>query len=82
MSAAQKSECPVAPGHDATIQKAHSEFTPERHAAQLIAKLEKAGHHVHRLENSGFLAARWGLTQHCPDIASLVQFARKLGVSL
>jgi len=79
--AAQKSECPAATGQNATNQKAHSEFSPERHASQLIAKLEKAGHHVHRLENNGFLAARWGMTLHCPDLASLVQFARKLGVT-
>jgi len=77
---AQKSECPAATGQNATNQKAHSEFNPESHATQLIAGLAKAGHHVHRLENNGFLACRWGLTLHCPDLAALAQFARKLGV--
>jgi len=79
MSAAQKSECPAAPGHDATNQKAHADFSPERHASHLIAQLEKAGHHVHRLENNGFLAARWGMTLHCPDLAALVKFAKQVG---
>jgi len=58
-----------------------ADFNADRYATLLIAKLEKAGHHVSRLE-SGFLVTRWGMSRHCPDYAALVNFGRVLGVTL
>lgn len=56
-----------------------AEVTFEQRTTQLIAQLATAGHHVSRF-GQGFLASRWGLTLHCPDLASLAQFARQVGV--
>ena len=47
--------------------------------ANLIARLAMSGHQVTRLE-SGYLVSRWGLTKVCPDLQSLAQFARHVGI--
>jgi hypothetical protein len=47
--------------------------------AAVIAQLALAGHAVHHIED-GFLVTRWGITKVCPDLASLVGFARQIGV--
>ena len=81
MSAAHKSESPAATGLNATFQKSHTEFTPvEKRLATLIAQMALAGHSVHKLQD-GFLVTRWGMSRNCPDLASLVGFARQIGVS-
>jgi len=65
----------------ATNQKTPTDGTPENRAALVIAQLTKAGHHVHRLENNGFLVANWGYSLHCPGLAELQGFARKVGAA-
>jgi hypothetical protein len=81
MSAAHKSECPGGTGQNATNQSTHSEFTPEqKRLATITAQMALSGHQVHCLE-SGYLVSRWGMTKVCPDFASLVGFARQIGVT-
>ena len=80
MSAAHKAKNPGGAGFDATNQKTHAEFTPDqKRLATITAQMALAGHTVHKLE-TGFLVSRWGMTKVCPDLASLVWFARQLGV--
>lgn len=66
MMSAQKCECPAATGQNATNKNAHRDFTPDRNATLLIAKLEQAGHRVYKVE-SGFLVTRWGMSRLCHD---------------
>lgn len=81
MSAAHKSESPAATGLNANQSNNDTEFTPtEKRLATLIAQFAMAGHQVHKLDD-GFLVARWGMSRNCPDLASLVGFARHLGVT-
>ena len=81
MIAAHKSENPAATGFNATNQRTDTcEFTPDQtRLANIIAQLALAGHQVHRLEH-GFLVTRWAMSRHCPDLRSLIGFARVLGV--
>jgi len=61
-------------------ENAQSDVTPDqKRLATIIAQMAIAGHTVHKLE-TGFLVSRWGMTKSCPDLASLVGFARQLGV--
>lgn len=78
MSAANENRPDSREARPAKTQSTIDDFTPDRHAATIIARLEKAGHTVSRLEN-GYLASRWGLTLHCPDLAALVGFAKQVG---
>lgn len=81
MSAAHKSETPSVrgKGFNATNQNTNAaEFTPD--LATVIAKMGMAGHSVYRTEQ-GFVVTRWGMSRLCPDLASLVGFARQLGVA-
>lgn len=65
----------------ATNQNTQTECTPvEKRVATLIAQLALAGHSVHKLQD-GFLVTRWGMSRNCPDLASLVGFARQIGVT-
>lgn len=48
--------------------------------ANVIAKMAAKGIAVHRLSGGGFLACQWGFARHCVDLASLVAFARQVGV--
>ena len=85
MSAAHKSESPGATGLNAETQKQNTNAcilvpaTDVRELqANLIARLEIIGHHVHKLER-GFLITRWGETKLCPDLVALENFARIVG---
>lgn len=63
-----------------TLSKRNTDFTPdEKQLATIIAQLALAGHVVHRLE-TGYTVSRWGLSKFCPDFASLLGFARQVGV--
>lgn len=48
--------------------------------ATIIARFALRGHSVHELAEGGFLECRHGLSKHCPDMPSLVHFARVTGV--
>jgi len=62
------------------LSKRTADFKPDqKRLATTIAELALAGHQVHELE-SGYLVSRWGLSKFCPDFASLLAFARKVGV--
>jgi hypothetical protein len=76
----RKSENPAATGLNA-IEITHGDYTPEeKRLATITARMALAGHAVHKLQD-GFLVTRWGMAKACPDLASLVGFARQLGVS-
>lgn len=87
MRGAQKSECPVGAGQvakEATKNTGIVALTPDdsKALANTIAGYALAGYAVHQLSCGGFLVARWNLTKHCPDLRSLVAFARQIGVRL
>ncbi len=44
-------------------------------AAELVARLQKAGHGVRQLQDGTWLAHRWGMSVHLPDLAALRKFA-------
>lgn len=44
-------------------------------AAELVARLQKAGHGVRQLQDGTWLAHRWGMSVHLPDLAALRRFA-------
>ncbi len=48
--------------------------------AELITKLEGAGHHVHCDRSGGFVVTRWSMSRHCIDSLSLHDFAKQVGV--
>lgn len=48
--------------------------------AELITKLEAAGHHVHCDRSGGFVVTRWSMSRHCIDALSLHDFAKQVGV--
>ncbi len=81
MSAAHLAKNPGGAGFDATNQKSPADGTPENSAALIILQLAKKGHHVHRLDTGGYLVANWGYTLHCPGLAELQAFARKVGAA-
>lgn len=81
MSAAQISKNPGGAGFVATYQNTPADSThAEKDLATLIAQMALAGHSVHKLQD-GFIVTRWGMSRNCPDLATLVGFARQLGVS-
>lgn len=49
-------------------------------ASNLIAAFALKGFTVHRAQD-GYLVIRWGMTRHCPDLATLAAFARQVGVT-
>jgi hypothetical protein len=49
--------------------------------ATLMAGFALRGFTVHRARD-GYLVSRWGLTRHCPDLATLTSFAKQVGVPL
>ena len=66
---------------EAAIEITLDDYTlEEKRLATITARMALAGHAVHKLQD-GFLVTRWGMSRHCPDLASLVGFARQLGVS-
>jgi hypothetical protein len=48
--------------------------------ATIFAGFALRGFAVHEAPD-GFLVSRWGLTRHCPDIQTLLAFARQVGVT-
>jgi len=49
-------------------------------AANLIARLELAGHRIHKGKNGDFLASKYGMSRWCGDFDELQAFARLVGV--
>lgn len=83
MSYPQKAQSPGATGQSAH-QTADAPIIGhgdggDKIEAHLIACLTKAGNSVHRLSGGGYLACRFGLSKHCPDVAALAAFARLTG---
>lgn len=58
-----------------------SNSSQDRIAAQLMARLALAGHHVSRLERDGFLVSQQSYCLHCPTLENLAQFAKKVGAA-
>jgi hypothetical protein len=84
MSTAQKSESPAATGLIADERtESRDSVTPapdrRKKVATLIAAMALSGHEVHELTGGGFIAIRWGMPRHCPDVAALECFARQIG---
>lgn len=52
----------------------------QKQVATLIAQFALAGHAVHRLQDGGFLACKFGHSYHAPDFAALLAFAQRVGV--
>lgn len=78
MSSHHKCESPAATGLNAENQNTHAECTTDqKRLANVIAQLSLAGHEVHKIE-SGYLVTRWGQSRVCPDLMSLVGFARQI----
>ena len=48
--------------------------------ATQIARLELAGHVVHKGGEGDFIVSKYGLTRYCSNFAELQTFARQLGV--
>lgn len=46
--------------------------------ATLVKRLQRAGHGVRQLPDGGFLAHRWGMSVHLPDLAALQRFAHNV----
>jgi hypothetical protein len=52
----------------------------EKVEATVFASFALRGFSVHKA-GDGFLVSRWGLTRHCPDIQTLIAFARQVGAA-
>jgi hypothetical protein len=48
--------------------------------ATIFAGYALRGFSVHKASD-GFLVSRWGLTRHCPDMQTLISFARQVGAA-
>lgn len=48
--------------------------------AELITKLQEAGHTVRCDRSGGYTVTRWSLSLHCIDSLSLHDFSKKAGV--
>lgn len=80
MIAAHKSESPGATGLHATNQNSPADFTADqKRLATLKAQLACVGHEVYEMADGGLLVTRWGMSRHCPDLRTLVAFARQIG---
>ena len=75
----QKAQCPAAPGLSAN-ENTNVEILDPKRETTLIARFALKGAAVHRLADGGFIVAQWGLSRHCVDFASLMAFARQMGV--
>lgn len=49
--------------------------------ANLIGKLQAAGHDVRQDRSGGYLVTKWGMTRHCIDAESLQAFGKQLGMT-
>ncbi|MBK7001282.1 MAG: hypothetical protein IPH35_15305 [Rhodoferax sp.] len=52
--------------------------TGQDEADTLVARLQKAGHGARQLQDGTWLAHRWGLSVHLPDITALRRFANNV----
>ena len=79
MQTTQKAQSPAATGLSAN-ENTNTEILDPKRETTLIARFALKGAAVHRLADGGFLVAQWGLSRHCVDFASLMAFARQMGV--
>ena len=75
----QKAQSPAATGLSAD-ENTSTDIVSLKRETTLIARFAMKGAAVHRLADGGFLVAQWGLSRHCVDFASLMAFARQMGV--
>lgn len=75
----QKAQSPAATGLSAN-ENTSSDIVGAKRETTLIARFAMKGAAVHRLADGGFIVAQWGLSRHCVDFASLMAFARQMGV--
>ena len=75
----QKAQSPAATGLSAN-ENTNTEILDPKRETTLIARFAMKGAAVHRLADGGFIVAQWGLSRHCVDFASLMGFARQMGV--
>lgn len=75
----QKAQSPAATGLSAN-ESTNTEILDPKRETTLIARFALKGAAVHRLADGGFIVAQWGLSRHCVDFASLMAFARQMGV--
>ena len=75
----QKAQSPAATGLSAN-ENTNIEILDPKRETTLIARFALKGAAVHRLADGGFIVAQWGLSRHCVDFASLMAFARQMGV--
>lgn len=75
----QKAQSPAATGLSAD-ENTSTDILGQKRETTLIARFALKGAAVHRLADGGFLVAQWGLSRHCVDFASLMAFARQMGV--
>ena len=75
----QKAQSPAATGLSA-YENTSSDILGQKRETTLIARFAMKGAAVHRLADGGFIVAQWGLSRHCVDFASLMAFARQMGV--
>ena len=79
MQTTQKAQSPAATGLSAN-ENTNTEILDPKRETTLIARFAMKGAAVHRLADGGFIVAQWGLSRHCVDFASLMAFARQMGV--
>jgi hypothetical protein len=86
MTAPHKSDCPGRTGQFADNQNSDTAIVSPpgdgcnaKLTASLIAAFALTGFAVHRLEGESFLVSRWNLTKHCPDLRTLLAFAKQVG---
>lgn len=75
----QKAQSPAATELSAN-ENTNTEILDPKRETTLIARFAMKGAAVHRLADGGFIVAQWGLSRHCVDFASLMAFARQMGV--
>ena len=75
----QKAQSPAATGLSA-YKNTSTDILGQKRETTLIARFALKGAAVHRLADGGFIVAQWGLSRHCVDFASLMAFARQMGV--
>lgn len=75
----QKAQSPAATGLSA-YENTSTDILGQKRETTLMARFALKGAAVHRLADGGFIVAQWGLSRHCVDFASLVAFARQMGV--
>ena len=75
----QKAQSPAATGLSA-YENTSTDILGQKRETTLMARFALKGAAVHRLADGGFIVAQWGLSRHCVDFASLMAFARQMGV--